>query len=130
VEDALSDDEMGEDEMDEWGEDEIEEYDDEEEEEAPALVPINTKTKKAQLKAKKPKVDLDYATDSPSSEEGSLRPSEINSSEFDSDEGQDAMENPHGFIFSHQLDTYKKSKKERNIIQMKEREATKDDRKA
>lgn len=40
------------------------------------------------------------------------------------------MENPHGFIFSHQLDTYKKSKKERTAIQIKDREATKDERAA
>lgn len=76
---------------DEMGEDEFEDYDEEEEkdEPVPMLVPLNTKTKKAQAKALKPKKDLDYATDSPSSEESSLRPSEMNSSEFDSDEGQD-----------------------------------------
>ena len=47
--------------------------------------------------------------------------SEMNSSDMgssdesipDSDEQVDEMENPHGFIYSHQLDTYKRSKKER-----------------
>lgn len=40
------------------------------------------------------------------------------------------MENVHGFVYSHHLNTYKKSKKERNVEKQKEREDNKDDRRA
>ena len=46
--------------------------------------------------------------------------------EIDSDD----VPNPHGFLWAHDLDTFKKTKKEKIEAQMKEREETKDDRKA
>jgi hypothetical protein len=49
---------------------------------------------------------------SSSSSQVSLSPSDSDAIP-DSDEAIDEMENPHGFVFSHQLDTYKRSKKER-----------------
>jgi len=91
---------MGEDE--EMGEDE---YDEEESEErAPLLI---TDKKAAKLRSKTPQpqgtqsrrdergneVDSDYLSDTPSESSGTPNPSELDSSDLDSDEGQDMNEN-------------------------------------
>lgn len=57
-----------------------------------------------------------------------MQQSDLDSSELDSDEGVDDMENVHGFVYSHHLDTYKKSKKERTAAMQKEREQNRDER--
>lgn len=108
--DGADDEEMGEDDMDEYSFDEegeswIEEDGEEEEQEPPKLVPAGKERKSV---AFAPKVDVkEFAEDS----------SEIRSSELESDSdenSEESDENPHGFVFAHNLDTYRKSKKERN----------------
>ena len=69
----------------------------------------------AALKEGEEEEDEDYMSDTPSESSGTPNASQLDSSDFDSDEGRDNMENQHGFLYGHNLDTYKKSKKERNI---------------
>ena len=59
-------------------------------------------------------------------EEGTLE--DVNSSDLEEDSDEQA--NPHGFVFAHNLDTFRRSKKERLEKQLKEREDNKDDHKA
>jgi hypothetical protein len=52
--------------------------------------------------------------------------------EIDSDmleESEDSDANPHGFVYSHQLDTFRRSKREKIEQQMKEREQNRDEHK-
>ena len=62
-------------------------------------------------------------------EESSQNLSDIGSSQLEVD-SDDEPDNPHGFVYARNLDTFKKSKREKIEIQMKEREETKDERKA
>lgn len=62
-------------------------------------------------------------------EEPSKNLSDIGSSQLEVD-SDDEPDNPHGFVYARNLDTFKKSKREKIEIQMKEREDTKDERKA
>jgi len=51
------------------------------------------------------------------------------SDSFDSEEEEESdTERAHGFVYSHHLDTYKKSKKEKNVDHIAEREQTKEER--
>lgn len=45
------------------------------------------------------------------------------------DEVNSEEDNPHGFVYSHNLDTFKRSKRERIEQQIKDREANRDDHK-
>ena len=118
--------EMGEDEMEDFEEGEEESYYENEEgeesdqEEVPSLVPIETKPKKS--------VSFQAPEPSVSSEKSELEPSSESDS-FDSlEEEEEDTERAHGFVYSHHLDTYKKSKKEKNADQIADREATKEER--
>ena len=103
---------MGEDEMEDFEEGEEESYYENEEgvesdqEEVPALVPIQNKPKKA--------VSFQAPELSESSEKSEEPQSESDSFDSQEEEDEDA-ERAHGFIYSHHLDTYKKSKKEKNV---------------
>lgn len=80
------------------------------------------------IEKRKPKKDRDYESDTPSASDSSINQSDLVSESLDSDEGVDDMENVHGFVYGHHLDTYKKSKKERTVAMVKERENNRDDR--
>ena len=103
---------MGEDEMEDFEEGEEESYYENEEgveseqEEVPALVPIQTKPKKS--------VSFQAPVISESSEKSEEPQSESDSFDSQEEEDEDA-ERAHGFVYSHHLDTYKKSKKEKNV---------------
>ena len=120
-----SDGEMGESDMDEYSFDEEGEsyYEDglEDSNEAPQkLIPIPKK---------KVKSDRDYESDSEEeddSDESALEDSD--DEELDSDEAVDEMENPHGFVYGHHLDTYRRSKKERVAEAMKIKYENRDER--
>lgn len=113
--------EMGESDMDEYSFDEEGEsyYENisDDGEPAPKLIPI----------AKATDSDRDYQSDT-SESESDIHDSVLDSQELDSDEGVDQQENPHGFVYGHHLDTYKKSKKERTAEQLREKEMTKFER--
>ena len=55
--------------------------------------------------------------------------SDIGSSQLEED-SDEMPDNPHGFVYAQNLDTFKKTKREKIESQMKEREETKDERKA
>ncbi len=121
------DEEMGEDDMDEMDFDEEGEeesyYENEEgaesdQEGIPALVPIISKPKKS----------VSFHQELPEVSEKSKEVSSESDS-FDSEEEEESdTERAHGFVYSHHLDTYKKSKKEKNVDHIAEREQTKEER--
>jgi hypothetical protein len=64
------------------------------------------------------------------SEDEDINLEDIGSSELEGNSDSDDVDrNPHGFVYSHYLDTYRKSKREKIEQQMKDREDNRDEHK-